>query len=440
MKFKTICFFGCCIFLILFLVGCTTYNPSYNKLDDVKFISNYKQDSTINIGRKSAQYDNRIYYLGSQDGTSGIYSMGSDGSDVVLETEVADIRKMQVFDDKILYAGYVGEKENDNGAFRSFELFMSEGAAQNIVDVSSEIDNAMNVDNLWDFYALPSGEIITAYLGVTVQANLTTYVYSIDIPHTSYEELTDRLILRQMPKYTEITLYKYKNMQMATDKIFPEYYEKFRYDDNFICSSYDVSIIETDNEVKVMGGDYINENAFGGLGNYILQSINSRGYLFSYKGQLILIDINKKEALGNVEIPNSVIQFVLDLGDKAYIIAKDESNNQSILSVDLNTFEYKLMKQCERGNDFLWLNAEKVLWLDENKAVTVKDKTISVWSINDDSLSESRKISLPQKIVNPLTKTDVAGDWLFVYEFNYDQDCDILKFKINLSTGNVYYS
>lgn len=440
MKYKIVCFFVCSIVLSFFLVGCTAYNSDYNKLDDVKFITNYKQDSTINLGRKTAQFDNRIYYLGSQDGTRGIYSMASDGSEVVLEAKVADIRKVQVFDDKILYAGYVGENENENGTFRSFELFTSEGTAQKKVNVSSEIDNAMNVDNLWDFYALSSGEIITAYLGLTVQAYLTPYVYSLNIPHTSYEKLTDQLLLRQMPDYTEITLYKYRNVHMAADKIVPEYYEKYRYDDNFLCSSYDVSIIDTKNEVKVMGGDYIYEDAFGGLGNYILQSINSRGYLFTNKGQIILIDINKKVALGNLEISNNKIQFVLDLGDKAYIITEDQSNNQSIYSLDLNTFEYKLLKQCERGNDFLWQSAEKVLWLDENKAVTVKGKTITVWSINEDSLSEWRNISVPKKIVNQLTETDVAGDWLFIYEFNYDQNCDILKYKINLLTGSVYNS
>ena len=437
MKYKIVCFFVCSIFLSLFFVGCTTYNSSFNKLDDVKFISNYKQDSTINSGRKSAQYNDRIYYLGSHDGISGIYSMALDGSDIALETEVADIRKIQVFDDKLLYAGYVGEKENNNGAFRSFELFISEGNTQNIVDVSSETDNSKKVDNLWDFYALPSGETIIENLDITWQANLTTNVNSIHISHNSYVELTDRLILSQMPEYTEITLYKYKNMQIAADKIFPEYYEKFQYDDNFLCSSYDVSIIDTENEIKVMGGDFIYENAFGGIGNYILQSINSRGYLFSYKGQLILIDISKKEALGYIEIPNNKIQFVLDLGDKAYIITNDQSHNQSIYSVDLNTFEYKLMHQCNRGNDFLWLNAEKVLWLDEKKAVTVEGKTITVWNIKEDSLTELRTISVPSKIVNQLTKTDVAGDWLFVYEYNYDKNCDILKYKINLITGNV---
>lgn len=102
-KFKVL--FICCT--VLLLTGCID-NDLGEKNEDRANVNqnylNYKQDVCCDWGKESAFYKDRIYYFQNEN-KPGIYSMDTRGKDRRLEIRVENIRKLQVRDDGIYYAG-----------------------------------------------------------------------------------------------------------------------------------------------------------------------------------------------------------------------------------------------------------------------------------------------------------------------------------------------
>lgn len=147
------------IFFLLF--GCAPSDSEANNFDNIGFSANLKADDQSPIGKKAAYYDGRIFYLSSELGTQGIYSMDTAGKDVKMEIPVEDIRSINVRDDGIYYAGFAGIKENTSGPFRQFRLLIRNKGEETVSDYLKNIeypkDWPISDGNVWDFYISDSG-------------------------------------------------------------------------------------------------------------------------------------------------------------------------------------------------------------------------------------------------------------------------------------------
>lgn len=148
------------IALLFIFSGCVSRSPYYNDLDTRMFYANMKP-SLENYGKKAAVYDNRIYYLSTEKGSQGIYSMLLDGTDVKPEFEVEDVRSLTVISDGFYYSGFAHISVNENGAYRCFHLLHRGTAASDPINLISQVENAdlLDGDNVWDFYLKEDGSL-----------------------------------------------------------------------------------------------------------------------------------------------------------------------------------------------------------------------------------------------------------------------------------------
>ena len=76
---------------------------------------------------------------------------------------------------------------------------------------------------------------------------------------------------------------------------------------------------------------------------------------------------------------------------------------------------------------------EQILWLDAEKLVTAQGKTIRILALKDGEYHLNRTLETSQDVVAKINKTDVAGDWLFVYRFSEENNRDELVEKLNIA-------
>ena len=96
-------------YMFLMLTGCIDNRlreDNEKKANTVQNFLNYKQGIGCEWGKLSAVYRGRIYYF--QDGKEpGIYSMDTRGKDKQLEIAVQNIRKLQIREEGIYFAGAI---------------------------------------------------------------------------------------------------------------------------------------------------------------------------------------------------------------------------------------------------------------------------------------------------------------------------------------------
>jgi len=403
------------VVIAIVLIGLASCNArgdvNYNNFDTKLFYSNYKQDANIDAGKKAAVYGERIYYLGAEDGNQGVYSMTADGKDIRMEFAAEDVRKLQIMDNGIYYSGYIGMSKNSNGEFRSFQLKFHSAHEGDKSDVLVDQDE----NGIWDFYINKYGyTIIDAHSEIWGgRPTLSTYVVGDNgkIRSQDFNEIFHEKDLGT--KGTTTSLYSLGELLFTADQ--------FRTDD-FTFQSNDTSVFSKNKNVMLMGGDAVFDNS---PNVYMIRSENERGLIFSINNEVLLLSGDKYTVTAAKQIEGEAsIRFLLDLGDTAYLICDKKDGRQAIYSLDLDTLESTVIKECAKN--------ERVLWLDSGKAVTVKDKTVTIWSIQNGQLSENRTIDLKENIVQKEYKTDVAGNWLFVYKFNNDTNRDELAYKLQI--------
>ena len=161
---------SCGILCLLLLYSCAPSDPEANNFDNVGFVTNLKTDALSPIGEKAAFYGGRIYYLSSELGTQGIYSMDAAGKDVTLEIPAEDIRSINVRDDGIYYAGFAGIRENEVGPFRDFHLYIQKHNETSIADFLRDVGypepNSRYDGSVWDFYVSDQGVIVICFAEV----------------------------------------------------------------------------------------------------------------------------------------------------------------------------------------------------------------------------------------------------------------------------------
>lgn len=450
--FKKAALMICALIVLSSIAACTPYNEKRNDLDTLQFYSNYKKDKNVPFGKKVAVSDNKVYYLSDEDFGQGVYTMDTDGENVTKLFDCKDIRKIQITEKAIFLSIYAGVEQNNNGKYRSFRLTKVDLKTSECEDILSKIEYKHIRDdlkqNIWDFYYLYDDNIIIVdSLKESIQARLMNVTYGIspngELDNESYDYLLERVTDQQMKKYASVSFLSLGNLKLCSDKLPNEIRYNKQYKQPLTPSQYeyiytyvltlekDLSAIDTVSNIKVLGGAHINDDAFDGGRNYVMHSLNPRGIIMTIDGQIILFDEKTKSLTSQVVVPDVTrILFLYDMGDTAYIIGEKENGAQGVYFLDLETFKISTIKEFHRT---LFSPDEKVLWLDMGKVVTAKDNTIIIWNIYDENtLTINKEIELPQSIVSKEYKTDVAGDWLFVYRFDETKNYDVLQYKINL--------
>jgi len=438
---------SCGILCLLLLYGCAPQDPNANNFDNTGFYANLKADAASTIGKKAAYYGERIYYLSSELGTQGIYSMDQQGEDMVLEIPVEDIRSINVRDDGIYYAGFTGIEENSSGPFRQFHLLIRKNDETNIADflkdVGYPIPNSSFDGNVWDFYISNNGVVVICFAEVGGYRQLqmrevASFLNGDVISANDYEVLNKNIAIH----YASFNQYKFEVGQLDGLYFLPDYFSYPEYSGEFLslCLSV-VDLNAKGNVVKMLAGSYLGYNdddadylrwfCRGNSDGFILASVHGlENYDVATNTVSDIVTFDQPENVyAQIDCGDDFLVFTellretYDL-DYRYskILKQTRALAESLYRVDPETGAKQLLLTLEYNNAFLYTDAKT--------AVTGGGKTISIYDISGDKAVLLRTIEIEHSIVDYSNKTDTAGGWLFLYRFNEQTQRDELIEKV----------
>jgi len=436
--------------LISILSGCTIRNPDINNFDNTGFFANLKGDAYSPIGEKAACFGERIYYLSSEIGTQGIYSMNQRGEDIVLEIPVEDIRSINVRDDGIYYAGFTGMKENDSGPFRQFRLLIRKNdrtdTADFLKDVGYPVPNSYFDGNVLDFYISDNGVVVICFAEVNhhMQAQLrdvASFKNGRVLTMSDYKgEKFDPSII-----YTGINQSRVEIGQLDGLYFLPDYFSEPDYKGEFLslCLSV-IDLNAKDHVVKMLSdwlgynddsADYLRWFCRGNSDEFILASVHGleRFDLATNTVSDIVTFDQPENVYAQIDCGDNFLVFT-ELLRKTYdldyrysnILKQTRALAESLYRIDPETGAKQLLLTLEKENAFLYADAKT--------AVTGGGKMISFYDISGDKAVLLRTIAIEHNIVGYSNKVDTAGGWLFLYQFNEDTQRDELIEKVYIGS------
>jgi len=439
------------IILMFVLSGCLGRSPYYNDLDTRMFYANMKP-TFANYGKKTAVFDNRIYYLSSEDGLQGVYSMHLDGTDVQLEFEVTDIRSLTVTTGGFYYSGYSHIGTNDNGDYRCFHLYLRSNAQSMPIDLLSRAKNAelLEDDNVWDFYLKEKG---TLYFRI---ARMDFYLGNINL---SLSALRNGVILT-MPDYSVLI----DNLSAFDNGILQHGLVIYRQEDQLLpVSTYnptdaDWAIIYDDQSVSVfdktkqrtilpIDAPFLSrtERSNGPYSNRWLLRSSDRKVLLAYEAGVY--EYSKDVGLGKevCAFPKTEsIYATYDNGSDIFLLTKTFRREGWIRNKFRELFQipdqkgenlYRLDPSSGTCATMLELDQDDAfLYIDEAIVATATDNVISIYDISGDKAELLRTISIEHNIVDRANKVDTAGGWVFLYRFNEQTQRDELIEKVYIGS------
>lgn len=432
------------ILIVSCLSSCVGKDIANNNLDTKKFLTYYKQDSNANFGKKACVFKDRIYYFSNEKGLSGIYSMDRKGGDVKTELEVQDIRKLQLTENGIFFCGFKDFEANQNGKNRVFDLLFKDSTSDNTVSILDQerykdIKNLNgNEKNIWDFYYVDPSLTIVENVEATIPTSmmgLQTFCISNNgvIENEQYTVILEEKKM-QNPLAESMFCISEINELIISSRESPSWQAK-RYveegksshsDRRYVIDNADVSVLDIDNNLMVLGDNRL--FPVYKFKNRMLRSLNARGLIVTVGNEISLLDMNTLKFINQANLSDTAdILFLLDTGEFAYIISETEKGNQGIYAFNLDTFASTNLMNFDKG--------EKVLWLDTHQALVLSGATVGFYRIDNEICEKISSIELDRKIDSKEYKTDVAGNWLFVYKFDSKLNADILQYKINIETG-----
>jgi len=437
----------CVVLFVSFCTGCVIRDPSFNNLDTVCFYANIKPDANADYGKKTAVYQNRIYYLSAENGTQGVYSMRLDGSDVKLEFAAEDIRALAVKEDGFYYSGFSDIDTNSNGEYRLFRLYNRTTALSDPIDLLSAAKRAeyMRGDNVWDFYIAADGVIFIRTADVywitgTVDLSLATLFDGEMLSTADYELVVkDRNAFEKTRIEQDLMVY--------------------RYDEQYTATSIDVGSEE--NEVSIYG--HTNVFLFSATLNRTVLPIDTIFLRTRQRNKTIterwILRLSESEVLFateaalatyNVETctgevissfwSTESIYATYDTGTDILLLTKKFRGNEWVLRKFRSIFDIPTQKgenlyraDPETGERTKLLSLgqdEEFLYVDDNLAVSASENIVSLYDISGETAVLLRTIELEHEVVDPANKVDAAGDWLFLYRFNDATGRDELLEKV----------
>ena len=446
-SFRLISGLICAVFMLLSISGCTSYDPEANNFDNVGFYTNLKEAAHSSIGKKAAYYDGKIYYLSSELGTQGIYSMDTAGKDVKLEIPVEDIRSINVRDDGIYYAGFAGIKENEGGPFRDFRLYIQKHNEASIADFLRDVGypepNSRFDGNVWDFYVSDQGVIVICFAEVgsyrLIQLRVVvSFQNGQTVAASEYDVLNQNIAFH----YAGFNQRRLEVGRLGGLYYLPDYFSDSDYTGEFL--SHCLSVIDLnakDHVVKMMTGSYLGYNddsrdylrwfCSGSADGFILASVHGlEKFDIATNTVTSIVSFEQPENVyAQIDCRDNFLVFT-ELLRKTYDLDYRYSNElkqtralaESLYRVDPETGAKQPLLTLERENAFLYADAKT--------AVTGGDKTISIYDISGDTAKLQRMIEIGYNVVDFANKTDTAAGWLFLYQFNEQTQRDELIEKV----------
>ena len=437
-----------CLSLLGVQLGCVANNPRFNQYDSLTFAANFKADPLSPSGKKAAYAQNRIYYLSSELGEQGIYSMDAGGDDVKLEIPVEDIRAIQLFNDEIYYSGFAGVRQNDNGPYRQFRLFSRALGGSESTDflASAEYKDVPKEENVWDFYVSDDSLTVLRFIRV-VGYDGSSAISAVSFLNKKALRLNDfQVICNDRVNYTaplvksELTFVHFKNLYYETGT-----FDLIEYgDDECFIDWSSISVYDAAKQLVALpldrmlstDGAWASEN----LLHWICR-VDDGHAIFATKEGLEAYDAstNTLSSIVSFTQPECVYNQI-DCGDSILVFTQ-----QLRKSVWLNMFATEVFKlNCALGESLYRVNpdtGEKTcllklgrnqafLYADRKIALAASDKTISIYDISTNTAVLQKTIPLAHKIVDRANKVDTAGGWLFLYHFNAETQRDELIEKV----------
>ncbi|NLV59060.1 MAG: hypothetical protein GXY67_09850 [Clostridiales bacterium] len=407
-------------------------------IDYAAFSPNYKQDAQSPWGRKAARYEGQLYY--SHPAGGGIFRMNPDGSGEERVVPCGDIRKLQVTGEGIHYLGFVGSARKAGAENRPFRLMLWDwGTGQ------SRPHNLQKWDtDLWDFYVSAQGTVANVNLKENVaEGTLDAVLYC--TAKESYVAASQLAMLRD---------FSVNRQQQVPGSAYPGLCEMAAYED-LVFSANSLGNIRYIIEYELAwGGFAVTDRQTDRVvldtrplrpylsgppaAHRTIDGFCPQGTLVHVENELMLMTDDLQDSLASVLLgEESAILLVTVQGERAYILAEQAAGErrQAVYEVDLNTFQYKKLYTCAAGGKLLWFDTaapETVLCLDGEKLVTARGKQVRVFALEEGEYRLRHTLDVKQDVVHKTGKTDVAGDWLFVYRFNEKENRDELVEKLRI--------
>lgn len=438
----------CCILLcIVFCTGCVIRDPSFNNLDTNRFYTNIKCDVNADYGKKTAVYQNRIYYLSAEDGTQGVYSMRLDGSDVKLEFAAEDIRALGVKEDGFYYSGFSAIDTNGNGDYRCFRLYQRATAQSDPVDLLSAAKRSEDLknNNVWDFYIAANGVIYirmaemnwllgSIFLSLTALSGLR----SLSVLEFKFK-IKDYYAFQDTSITSELMVYQYAGQYTATDTN-----AGYTEDSLNIAGEQEVFLYDSVINKTVLSIDAIflqNSERSDAYGNRWILRLSESEILFGTESALATYDVATQTGTEISSFPSTESIFATyDTGTDILLLTKEFRSNRWIARKFRKVFDipskkgenlYRADPDTGERTKLLSLGQdEEFLYVDDNLAVSASENIVSLYDISGETAVLLRTIELEHEVVDSANKVDAAGDWLFLYRFNDATGRDELLEKV----------
>ena len=446
-SFRLISGLICAVFMLLTLSGCTLRTPSMNKLDSLTFSANMKADANSNFGKKAAYFNGRIYYLSSELGTPGIYSMNPSGEEIRLEIPVEDIRAIHVRKDGLYYSGFAGIAQNDNGAYRQFRLFERKTGSDASVDLLKTFSytDDLKDENVWDFFLTDNDICAITFVDV--------YGYP---PGPRFSEVSFRnLSAVSLSEYTiladeESVPPSFSNQsKISLSTLDGLYFSSGEFSTHTFRQQQSRSTVH-----QIGYLDSVQKQTFSSIDRYFFNvgpyhNLSGRNFCRIHGRDIIFfseiglesynLDTKKFAEIVAFKVPESIYQSI-DCGDSILVFTQQLRGSylldqiasglfhqnralaETLYRLDPETCDYVRLLRVGHNNAFLYADAKI--------AVTGGGKTISVYDISGDKTVLQRRIKIGHNVVDLANKVDTAGGWLFLYQFNEKTQRDELIEKV----------
>lgn len=447
--YSIVCLLLCLLFL---LAGCVNENPRNNQLDRDTFWVQFKVDPSSSSGKKAAFYHDRIYYLSSELGTQGIYSMNPSGGDIMLEIPVEDIRAIQLQSGILYYSGFAGIKENENGPYRQFRLF-SRGRGDTVSKdflASAVYSDDLKDENVWDFYISISGIIVLRFTNVggydgRSTLSVTTFIDDRAVPFPDYQ-IINKGIVKHITSINEdlLSFLRYVDFYY----VIGNYNSSSPDQDERLYGWYSISVYDSSQNQVALSIDrsYSTQtaNSNQSFSRWICRIVGDTAIFASVRGlEAYNMVTSTSTDIATFSSPECVYNQ-LDYGD--YFLVFTECLRSSFLNGIYAPHTYPLNRALseslyrvfpETKEKQLVLTVGKnqsFLYADRSMAAVAKGKQILIYDISAEKPELIRTIDLNHTIVDRANKVDSAGGWLFLYRFNEKTQRDELIEKVNLNS------
>ena len=445
---KRFLLFSLCLCLLGVQLGCVAHNPRFNQYDSLTFAANLKADPLSPSGKKAAYSQNRIYYLSSELGEQGIYSMDACGNDLKLEIPVEDIRAIQLFNGKIYYSGFAGVQQNDDGPYRQFRLFSRALGGTESADflASAEYKDVPKEENVWDFYISDDSLTVLRFVyglgfGLSPTLSAVSFLNKKALTLNDFQVIcNDRVNYTAPLVKSELNFVRYNNLYYETGTFnWAEYGDDERFIDWSSISVYDAAkhlVALPQDRILSTDGAWASES----LLHWICR-VEDENAIFATKQGLEAYDASSNTlssivsftqpecVYSQIDCGDSILVFTQQLRRSAWlnmfateVYKLNRALGESLYRVNPDTGEKTCLLKLGRNQAFLYS--------DREIALTGSDKTISVYDISANTAVLQKTIPLAHKIVDRANKVDSAGGWLFLYRFNEETQRDELIEKV----------